>query len=155
MERLGLNLESLLKQCNGKFSLKTVLMLAYESLSVIHFLHFKGLLHRAVSPKNFAIGYGKKNTKLYIIDFSTAVRYRLLKNNQHFKEGYKGFNLANQLFSSANVNKGYDGSRRDDLQSWFYMLIYMLKGKLPWVTTGDNEDEKYNCLKLKENTPNV
>jgi hypothetical protein len=89
-------------------------------------------MHRSICPSNFIIGGGKKNARIYLIDYSTTIRFKLVKNQQHFKEGYKGFNRHNCHFSSANLNKGYDGSRRDEMQSWLYMLVYFLKGKLPW-----------------------
>lgn len=83
MERAGQNLEELFKKCAGRFSLKTVLMIGIETLNILQYYHFKGLVHRGVCPSNFAIGFGKKNSKIYIIDYSSTVRYRNLKTQTH------------------------------------------------------------------------
>jgi serine/threonine protein kinase len=132
MERVGTNLEQLFKKCGEKFSLKTVLMIGIETLNILHFYHYKGLTHRCICPSNFAIGFGKKNTKMYVLDFSSTVRFKNMKTQTHINEIRRGFCSKNIHFSSANANSGIDGSRRDDMQSWMYMLLYFLKGTLSW-----------------------
>jgi hypothetical protein len=54
------------------------------------------------------------------------------------------------------VNKGYDGSRRDDLQSWLYMIVYFLKGTLPWkkISVMNEYTRENRILEMKEATTN-
>lgn len=54
------------------------------------------------------------------------------------------------------MNKGYDGSRRDDLQSWLYMIVYFLKGTLPWkkISVMNEYTRENRILEMKEATTN-
>jgi len=79
------------------------------------------------------IGREKQNRdKIYLIDYGLSMVYWRVKDNQHipYKEG-KSF-VGTTRFASRNIHKGYQSSRRDDLESLAYMLIYFLKGRLPW-----------------------
>lgn len=70
MDLLGKSLEDLFNYCNRKFSLKTVLVLAYEMISRIQTVHTKGLLiHRDIKPENFLMGRGRERHTVFIIDF--------------------------------------------------------------------------------------
>lgn len=75
MDLLGASLEDLFKLCGKKFSLKTVCMLADQMITRIEFCHSKHFLHRDMKPDNFLMGYGKKQHKVYLIDFGLAKRY--------------------------------------------------------------------------------
>ena len=79
MEKLGENLEELLKLCNGKFSLKTVLMIIDQVLSTLEFIHLKGYLHRCLDPSNLLVGTKKKSKNIFVIDFGFGKKYRLNK----------------------------------------------------------------------------
>jgi len=142
-ELLGLNLESLRVSCNKKFSLKCVLMIAHQMLQRLEYLHSCGFLHCDLKPANLAIGYGDKSHIIYLMDYGLCVPYKDLKTGEHkpFKEGktLKG----NMRFASANAQLGAEQSRRDDLESLFYMLVYLYQGRFPW-------DEE-TCLNKAEN----
>ena len=75
MDLLGANLESLHSLCNKRFTLKTALMLADQMITRIEYVHNKHFLHRDMKPDNFLMGHGKKQHKVYLIDFGLAKRF--------------------------------------------------------------------------------
>jgi hypothetical protein len=76
-------------------------------------------------------GLGKKNHKLFMIDYSTTKRFRDARTLEHILYKENGFTTENIMFSGLNANAGAEPSRRDDIESLLLMLIYFLKG-LPW-----------------------
>lgn len=63
------NLEEYKQKCNGRFSLKTTLMLTLQMLERIRYVHSLGLVHGDIKPENFLMGLGKLKHKVFLIDF--------------------------------------------------------------------------------------
>ena len=152
MDLLGKSLEDLFVQRQRSFSLKTVLMIADQMISRIEFLHNKNLLHRDIKPDNFVFGAGENNANLlYMIDFGLAKRYRDSKTRQHipFREGKSLTGTAR--YTSINTHLGIEQSRRDDMEGIAYVLIYLLKGSLPWMGLKvENKKQKYEAIAEKK-----
>lgn len=139
MEYLGPNLDRLLQLSKNKvtyknkpvnvFSLKTTLLIAHDFMHIINYIHSKGIIHRDIKPENFLIGI--KNNRVYAIDFGLSKAYRT-KNNAHIPFKKTSRVIGTIRYCSINCHKGYELSRRDDLESIGYILIYFLKGFLPW-----------------------
>lgn len=147
IDLLDKSLEDLFKRCNRKFSLKTVLMLADQMLSCIEFIHNKNFIHRDIKPDNFVMGTGKFANQVSIIDFGLAKKFRDPKTHIHipYIEGKSLTGTAR--YASVNALRGYEQSRRDDLESLGYVWIYLLLGSLPWMGCEENDpDLKYRKI---------
>ena len=133
MEMLGLSLQDLFRICKRKFSLKTTLMLAEQMITRIEFLHRKTFVHRDIKPDNFCIGRGAKKNAAYLIDYGMAKRYLVKDSHIEYKDN-KAL-TGSKRYCSINAHLGIEQSRRDDLESLGYVLVYLLKGSLPWQQT--------------------
>ncbi|KAJ3439576.1 ck1 family protein kinase [Anaeramoeba flamelloides] len=132
MDRLGKNLNELLYYCGKKFSLKTVLMIADQLLCRLEHIHSKSFVYRDMKPENFVIGTGKNRNQIYSIDFGLTKLYRDFWTHKPNKYKNRISLVGTSRYCSINTHLGIDQSRRDDLESLAYMLIYFLKGDLPW-----------------------
>ena len=131
MDVMGQNLWQLLKLCGGKFSLKTVLMLADQMLERIEFLHSKGLLHRDIKPDNFVIGRGENKRKIFLIDFGLSDFYQN-EDGELVEWKELTYMIGNLKFGSINCQFRHTPFQKDDLESVGFCLCYFLKGSLPW-----------------------
>ena len=146
MELLGPSLETLLNYCKHTFTLKTVLMLADQIISRVEFMHSYSYVHRDIKPENFAVGIGKKANIVFLTGFGYGKKY-LERYNVHipYREGKNLTGTARYV--SLNTHLGIEQSRRDDLESIGYMMVYWLKGNLPWQgLPGTNKQEKYRNI---------
>lgn len=148
MDLLGKSLEDLVSaQPQQRFSLKTTIMLADQMICRLEFLHSRDYIHRDIKPDNFLMGRGKKKNMVYIIDLGLAKRYRDSSTHQHipYRED-KGL-TGTVRYASINSHHGIEQSRRDDLESVGYILIYFLTGSLPWQGLKiDNRANKFRAI---------
>lgn len=149
MDLLGINLEELYFRCKKNFSPLTIKYIALQTLSRIEFLHSKYLLHRDIKPENFTLSGDKSNPSLiYLIDFGLIKKYTDCKGNHiPYKEG-KSF-VGTSRYASINTHLGYEQSRRDDLESFVYMMIYFCRGSLPWQGV-KAKSQKDKCAKIMD-----
>lgn len=102
-------------------------------ISRIEFIHSKNFVHRDIKPANFVMGTGKSAHLVNVIDFGLAKKFRDSRTSNHipFKQD-DVHGVGTSLFAAINTHLGIESSRRDDLESLAYMLIYFLRGTLPW-----------------------
>ncbi|KAL1918348.1 uncharacterized protein VTP21DRAFT_3008 [Calcarisporiella thermophila] len=153
MDLLGPSLEDLFNFCGRKFILKTVLMLAEQLITRVEYLHSKNFLHRDIKPDNFLMGLGRNSNMVHIIDFGLAKRYRDPKSGLHipYKENKNLTGTAR--YASINTHLGIEQARRDDMESLGYVLMYFLRGSLPWQGLKANtKKQKYDRIMEKKMT---
>ena len=141
---LGESLETLLEK-KKVFSLKLVLQLGIQVLELLSYIHDKGLVHRDIKPENFLLGLGEDKNQLYIIDFGFCRSY--LKKTEHIEMKKTSSLIGTPKFASIHAHNLDELSRRDDLESLGYMLIYLFLGELEW------QDIRF--LNYKNNTRNI
>lgn len=153
MTHLGPNLETLKLSKGGNFSLKTVLILGHQIISRIQGFHKRNYLHRDIKPENFVIGADEDDTNIYLIDFGLS-RSFVSEDGHHIPFKDKKGMVGTARYVSINTHLGYEQSRRDDLESIGYILIYFAKGTLPWQNLpAKNKEEKYEkILDIKRKT---
>lgn len=140
---LGESLQDLMNKSNS-LPLILILKIGIKILVILKTIHEKGLIHRDIKPDNFLFGLNDI-TKIYLIDFGFCKSY--LNNGEHNKIKRINNMIGSNNYASINSHNKLELSRRDDLESLSYMLIYFYSGTLPW---NDMEDENY-IISLKKN----
>ena len=152
MPLLGPSLE-LLKEKSNTFSLRVVLQIGVQSLYLLKTIHEKGLIHRDIKPENFLLGLNEKNKQIHLIDFGLCKSY--LNNGVHIKMKKVQSLIGSPTYVSINGHNYNELSRRDDLESLGYMMLYLYYGKLPWQNIENpkknNETIKNMKIKILEN----
>jgi serine/threonine protein kinase len=148
MDLLGPSLESLFDQCSRKFSLKTLLLIAQQTITRVEFMHSQHFIHRDIKPENFVIGLGNRSQYIYIIDYGLCKKFFHWREEAHipYIEGKALTGTAR--YASINTHLGIEQSRRDDLECLGYVFIYLLLGKLPWQDINLPEKaDRYEAIK--------
>ena len=116
-----------------KLGLKNECMVALQALDRLEYIHSKNYIHRDIKPQNFV--NGRKDTNIiYIIDFGFSSQYRSSRTGKHIKYQSQKYAMGSLSYLSINANSGYGQSRRDDLESLGYMLIFLAIENLPWLS---------------------
>jgi casein kinase 1 len=144
MPLMSKSLEDCVQKNNGKFSVKTTLVIADQLLKRLEYLHSKSHVHRDIKPENFMWGAGEKMNVLHMIDFGLSKKYYDQKHIP-FKEGRSLTGTAR--YASIAVHLGHEQGRRDDLEAVGHMLMYFLRGSLPWSgLDAKTKEEKYKRI---------
>ncbi len=118
---------------------------------MIEKVHMERIIHRDIKPDNFLIGINETNKDtVFILDFGLAKCY---KNSDGEHIPYReGKNLTGTArYASINTHLGQEQSRRDDLETIGHVLLYFLRGSLPWQgLPGRSKNEKYHNIKKKK-----
>jgi len=154
-ELLGDSLDKIFENLpSRKMSVRCVCNIAYQLLLIFEFIHCCDIIHRDIKPANVAVGYEEKSKYIYLLDFGLSTKYRSSKTKKHFHFVKNKKLIGNARYSSINALEGGTQSRRDDLESLGYLLIYLLIGRLPWqgLLSHSKEDKYYKIKEVKKNT---
>ena len=153
MPLLGKSLHEIQSTKNFNFEFKDLCLMAIQIIERIQWVHSQKIIHRDIKPDNFLIGLDDPNI-IYLIDFGLSKKYRSSITGNHIKcTRIKKF-VGSLRYASINALRLREQSRRDDLESIGYMLIYLIKGKLPWDNIKiDNKRTSY--LKFSQYKKNI
>ncbi|KAM6490240.1 Protein kinase-like domain containing protein, partial [Amanita muscaria] len=147
---LGPSLEEIFASNNRKLNLTTILVIADQLISCIEYIHSCHLVHRDLKPDNLLVGLGPHSHRIHIIDFGLAKQYRDPQTNIHIHYRDNLPMIGTARYSSINAQTGIGISRRDDIESIAYILIYFMCGSLPWQ--GDKGGKRKADVRKKKLT---
>lgn len=157
MDLLGPSLDAVLKFYNGRLPPPLVAFVADRTINLLRVFHNAGFIHRDIKPQNLAFEYGdQKYPELFLIDYGLAKDYIDREKNEHSVYLSHRSMKGTVRYSSITTHLGIEQSRRDDLAALGYMLVYLLKGGLPWQNIPklkETKDDYAHILRHKMNTP--
>ncbi|KAJ7879747.1 kinase-like domain-containing protein [Mycena olivaceomarginata] len=132
LDLLGDSLEKLFDRCDRKFGLKTILLLADQLISRIEYIHSRNL---STGTSSLRIRHGRweegertQHHRFWSLEAGTVT----LKPTCIFPYRDNKKLTGTARYTSVNTHLGVEQARRDDLESLAYMLLYFLRGSLPW-----------------------
>ena len=150
MQLLGKSLENIFEE-KKIFSLKTVCMIGHQFVTVLEYIHNKHILHRDIKPDNFVMGLNNLSQYVYLLDFGLAKKYRSSRTLKQIPLVNRKKLTGTARYASINALRGYEHSRRDDLEAAGYVLIYFIKGRLPWQGLQvKTKEERYKKILKKK-----
>jgi len=145
IDLFGDSLQELLNKLK-RFKMKLILQMAIAILDILMKIHTIGFIHRDIKPENFLLSLNKP-IKIFLIDFGISKTY--LTHNKHIPFVNKNKFIGTLNFASINSHNLYEQSRRDDLESLAYMLIYFYFGELEWINNNYDEVIDFDNFELE------
>jgi len=164
LELQGMNLSDLYDICDRQFSLKTAIYILIECIYCMEDIHCKGIVHRDIKPQNFIVNRDPTSNKLYVIDFGLSSWFKTSVGG-HIPFNDQCSPVGTARYASINNHKGVHQTRRDDLESIGYMIVFFLKKELPWQGMREprrvkkwrkiqQKKESVSCYDLTQGLPN-
>ncbi|GAB2275790.1 Casein kinase 1-like protein hd16 [Dionaea muscipula] len=135
MDMLGPSLWDVWNNNAHTMSIEMVACIAIEAISILEKMHSRGYVHGDVKPENFLLGLPRTadEKKLFLVDLGLATRWRDTSTGFHVEYDQRPDVFRGTVrYASVHAHLGRTGSRRDDLESLAYTLVFLLRGRLPW-----------------------
>lgn len=117
-------------------------------------MHHKNFVHRDIKADNFVMGTNARQKICYLIDYGLAKQYRDPKTKRHIPFRDDKSLTGTPRFASIANHLGMEQSRRDDLESLAYVLVYLIEGQLPWqnivVPSHIKDSKRYKNQRIME-----
>ena len=124
-----------------------------ERIKVVHNNYH---IHRDIKPDNFVMGINDYQKKVFLIDFGLSKKYKSQSKGTHIPFRTDKNITGTARYCSINTHNGFEQSRRDDLESIGYVLIYFLKGILPWQGLKiEKNDDHYLAISEKKKSTTI
>ncbi|KAK9683815.1 hypothetical protein RND81_10G166700 [Saponaria officinalis] len=156
MDMLGPSLWDIWNRNPHSMSVEMVACIAIEAISILEGIHFRGYVHGDVKPENFLLGLPgtPDEKKLFLVDLGLATEWRedsdgLPLEYDQRPDAFRG----TVRYASVHAHLGRTSSRRDDLESLAYTLIFLLHGQLPWQGYQGDNKEFLVCKKKMATSP--
>jgi len=135
MELLGASLSSFKRMNAQDLSLPASMVrkVGIQIIDRLQQLHATGLIHRDIKPDNLLFGIGRKSHIVHLIDFGFCKSY-LLPDGSHVQQEVGKTIVGTVNFISVNMHNGLSLSRRDDIESAVYVMIYLFLPLNNWET---------------------
>jgi len=139
MQVLGRSVQKYFYNLNKNLALEEIKDIGIQALNILESIHNRGIVHGDIKPSCFYLGLNE-NFKIYLADFGFAFGFNNNLTGNHKPE----YSFADPKFCSKNsCQQNYQKSRRDDIESLGYILVYLMKGFLPWELSN-------NALNIKQ-----
>lgn len=158
MEKMGTNLQEIFDSYRGDvddgvrdkpFTAEEVFMVADQAIDCVRAVHSCGFVHRDIKPENFCVRHDDSN-RLCIVDFGLSKRFRD-SHGAHIPHRMGKGLLGTPRYTSIRCHEGHELSRRDDMESLLYMVLYFFRPGLPWQGTRNRDKKKkYKAILQKK-----
>ncbi|KAK7270061.1 hypothetical protein RIF29_22945 [Crotalaria pallida] len=158
MDMLGPSLWDVWNSSSQTMSSEMVSCIAVESLSILEKMHSRGYVHGDVKPENFLLGQPAtaQEKKLFLVDLGLATKWRDTSSGQHVEYDQRPDMFRGTVrYASVHAHLGRTASRRDDLESLAYTLIFLHKGRLPWQGYQGDTKSFLVCKKKMGTSPEM
>ncbi len=145
-QALGKSLLELFIENKYSFSIKDICLISIQLIDRIELIHNKTLIHRDIKPEIFLVGLKDPNI-IYITELGLCTKYLSSKTRKHIMPGCKNSFTGTLKFSSSKAQRGNQQSRRDNIESLGYTILFLMKGQLPWENLNPNLNAKELYLK--------
>eukprot|EP01012_Entosiphon_sulcatum_P054804 TRINITY_DN7593_c0_g1_i1.p1 TRINITY_DN7593_c0_g1~~TRINITY_DN7593_c0_g1_i1.p1 ORF type:complete len:391 (+),score=29.84 TRINITY_DN7593_c0_g1_i1:39-1211(+) len=152
MDHLGPSVEELFSFCGRRFTIPTAFGLALQALARLQHLHSRDFIHRDIKPENMLMGTDKNGDVLYLVDFGLSKCYRDLRTGAHIPFAERKGLVGTARYCSINTHMGLQQSRRDDLESLGYVILYLVRGSLPWQGIQGPKEERHRQIYYRKVT---